>query len=154
MRVESSIEVPAAPSDVWPLISDPTRLPHVIAALARWEIAGDIPEGLGARYRVLMQVGSAPVGGLVEIVEFAEPGDIAWTSITGVDHRGRWRLRPVRPGCTRVTLRLAYSAPGGLLGLIADRVAAPFVRRNLCRSLECLRDAVIEQQQAQARPAG
>lgn len=148
MRVEASIEVPAPPSDVWPLVSDPTRLPHVIAALARWEIAGEIPEGLGARYRVLMQVGSAPVGGLVEIVEFDEPRDIAWTSITGVDHRGRWRLRQHRPGCTRVTLRLAYSAPGGVLGLLADRVAAPFVRRNLCRTLECLREAVIDKQRA------
>jgi uncharacterized membrane protein len=154
VRVESSREIPAPPSEVWPLISDPTRLPHVIAALARWEIAGDIPEGLGARYRVLMQVGSAPVGGLVEIVEFDEPRDIAWTSITGVDQRGRWRLRQVRPLCTRVTLRLAYSAPGGLLGLVADRIAAPLVRRNLRRTLECLRDAVVDLQRTRPRPSG
>ena len=49
--------------------------------------------GCGARYRLLMHVGSADVGGLIEIVEFDTGRDLAWTSITGIDQRGRWRLR-------------------------------------------------------------
>ena len=49
--------------------------------------------GVGARYRMLMHVGSADVGGLIEIVEYDEGRDLAWTSITGIDQRGRWRLR-------------------------------------------------------------
>ena len=68
-----------------------------------------------------MRVGSADVGGLVEVVEFDAPGDLAWTSVTGIDQRGRWRLRETADGRTRVTLRLAYDAPGGLLGRARDR---------------------------------
>ena len=72
-----------------------------------------------------MHVGSADVGGLVEVVEFDEPGDMAWTSVTGIDQRGRWRLRETCGRPHRVTLRLTYDAPGGLLGMISrPRVGA------------------------------
>ena len=39
---------------------------------------------------------------------------------TGIDHRGRWRLREEPDGRTRVELRLSYQAPGGVLGLVSD----------------------------------
>ena len=32
--------------------------------------------------------------------------------MTGIDHRGRWRLRETADGRTQVTLRLSYEAPG------------------------------------------
>ncbi len=31
--------------------------------------------------------------GSIELVEFDEPGDLSWTNLTGIDQRGRWRLR-------------------------------------------------------------
>jgi uncharacterized membrane protein len=86
-----------------------------------------------------MQVGSVPLGGLVEIVEWDEGRDIAWTSVTGVDHRGRWRVRSRDGGGTHLTLRLSYGAPGGVLALLADRFAAPMVRANLRRTVENVR---------------
>jgi acyl-CoA synthetase (AMP-forming)/AMP-acid ligase II len=86
-----------------------------------------------------MRVGSADVGGLVEIVEFDEPGDLAWTSVTGIDQRGRWRLRETGDGRTRVTLRLSYGSPGGILGAVADRLSASMVARNLERSVDNLK---------------
>ena len=51
---------------------------------------------MGSRYRMRMHVGSADVGGLVEVVELDENRDLAWTSVTGIDQRGRWRLRDCR----------------------------------------------------------
>jgi hypothetical protein len=42
-------------------------------------------------------------------------------------------------GGTEVTLRLSYHAEGGLLGALADRIAAPIVGANLKRSLERLK---------------
>ena len=139
MRVESCIDVQAPPSVVWALITDPGIIPELMAGVTRWEVTGDVERGLGARYKVRMHVGSAEVGGLVEVVEADDNRDLAWSSVTGVEHRGRWRLRQPRPGCTRVTLRLSYSAPGGLLGLVADRMAAPMVRSNLGRTLDRLK---------------
>jgi uncharacterized membrane protein len=139
MRVDASLRVHAPPDVVWPLVSDPHRACELMAGVTRWDVDGDRDRGLGARYRVLMQVGSVPVGGLVEIVEWDEGCDIAWTSVTGVDQRGRWRVRRCDDGTTDVTLRIAYGAPGGILGLLADRFSAPMVRANLRRTLERLR---------------
>lgn len=144
MLVEAGTELRATPAAVWRLVSDPETLPAVVVGLSRWEAVGSPRRGLGARYRVRMVVGSAHVGGLVEVVEFDEDRDMAWTNITGVDHRGRWRLRATGPGRTRVTLRLTYSVPGGLIGVIVGRLAAPMVRSNVRETLARLRRMVDE----------
>ena len=49
----------------------------------------------GARRAVpgLFRVGAAEIGGLIEVVEWDEGRDLAWTSVLGIDQRGRWRLR-------------------------------------------------------------
>ena len=62
--------------------------------------------------------------------------------ITGVSTRGRFRLRDAGANGTKVTFRLSYQSPGGLLGLLADRVAARQVGRTLAASLENVRDIV------------
>jgi uncharacterized membrane protein len=117
---------------VWAVVSDPERSLSYMSGVTRWEVVSDEPAGLGARYRMLLRVGSAEVGGLIEIVEWEEPCDLAWTSITGVDQRGRWRLRPAPGGRTRVEIRLAYGVAGsGIGGWVAERVAAPMVRGHL-----------------------
>jgi fatty-acyl-CoA synthase len=97
---------------------------------------------MGARYTIHLRVGSADVGGLVEVVEFDEPADLAWTSVTGIDQRLRWRLRETDDHCTRVTLRLAYDAPGGLLGTVSEQVSKPMVAGNLERTLHNLRGEI------------
>ena len=139
MRVEERIEVRGPAEAVWKVIADPEGYRRVVQGITRWEVAGDRKSGLGARYNMRMQVGSAQVGGLIEVVEFDPPRDLAWTSVTGLDHRARWRLRERESGCTTVSFRLAYQAPGGLLATIADRVSAPMVRDNLRRSLRSLK---------------
>ena len=72
MLVEASTELRATPAAVWKLVSDPETVPAVVVGLSRWEAVGSPRRGLGARYRVRMVVGSAHVGGLVEVVEFDE----------------------------------------------------------------------------------
>jgi uncharacterized membrane protein len=153
MRVGAQIDVAAPPQLVWEFVTDPTRTLHFMSGVTRWEVVSDHDRGLGARYRTLMRVGSAEVGGLVETVEYDEPSDIAWTSVTGLDQRGRWRLRPSGPNRTRVELRLSYGVAGaGIPGWIAEQVAAPTVRGNLRRSLLELRRQV-EHEQARKRAA-
>jgi uncharacterized membrane protein len=160
MRLQASIDVAAPPELVWSFVTDPTRYLHFMNGITRWEVTSEQDRGLGARYRTLMRVGSAEVGGLVEIVECDEPRDLAWTSVTGIDQRGRWRLRPNGPSRTRVELRLSYGVAGaGITGWIAERVAAPSVRGNLRRTLLELRRQVEHEQararaSARRRPAG
>ncbi len=142
MRVERRIVVNAERDTVWKVLSDPDRYPRLLAHVERWERLTGGPARVGARYTVLWKIGSIPVGGIAEVVEFDPARDLAWINITGVTQRGRFRLRDAGPGRTRVTFRLAYSSEGGLLGLIADRVAAFWVGRSLDESLQNLRRLV------------
>ena len=147
MRVVESIEVSATPEGVWEHVSDPSRYLHFMSGFTRWEVVSDEPTGEGARYRMLMRVGSAEVGGLIEVVEYNAPSDLAWVSITGIDQRGRWRLRERVPGRTRVEMRLAYGVAGaGIFGWVAERIAGPTVRGHLRRTLAQLKRQVEHEQ--------
>jgi uncharacterized membrane protein len=147
MRVNQHTQVAAPIESVWAIVSDPTRALSFMSGITRWEVASERPTGLGARYRMLLRVGSAEVGGLIEVVEWAQPYDFAWSSVTGVDQRGRFRLREAPGGHTRVELRLAYGVAGsGLSGWIAEQIAAPTVRGHLRRSLQQLKRLVEYEQ--------
>ncbi len=147
MRIAEQIDVSAPPDAVWDHVSDPARVLEFMAGVTRWEVVGGPERGLGARYRILFLIGSAEVGGVVEVVEHHERRDLAWTSVTGLDIRGRWRVRERAYGRTHVELRISYGVAGaGIGGWIAERVAAPTVRRNLRRSLQQLK-RIVEQEQ-------
>lgn len=151
MRVAAQLDVAAPPDAVWELVADPARYLDFMAGITRWEVAGEQREGVGARYRTLMRVGSAEIGGLVEVVESDAPRDMAWTSVTGIDQRGRWRLRERPGGRTRVELRLSYGVAGaGISGWVAEHVAAPMVRDHLRRSLDQLRREVEQEHRLRA----
>ena len=153
MRVNAHRVLPAPIEDVWSIVTDPERVLSYMSGITRWELAGGPRTGLRARYRILFRIGAAEVGGLVEVVEFDQPCDIAWTSVTGLDHRGRWRLREAPGGRTRVELRLAYVVAGaGLSGWLAERIAAPTVAGHVQRTLEQL-ERLVEHEQLRARAA-
>ncbi len=147
MRVNARTHIAAPIERVWSVVSDPERALSYFSGVTRWEVVSDKPTGLGARYRMLFRIGSAEVGGLIEVVEWDEPHEMAWTSVTGVDQRGRYRLREAQGGFTRVELRLAYGVAGaGLSGWIAERIAAPTVGAHLRRSLQQLKRLVEDEQ--------
>ncbi len=153
MRVAANIQISAPIEGVWAVVSDPTRALNYMSGVTRWEVVDGRADGLGARYRMLLRVGSAEVGGLVEVVEWDAPHDLAWTSVTGVDQRGRFRLRRSPSGNTRVEFRLAYGVAGaGVSGWLAERIAAPTVRGHLRRSLEQLK-RLVEYEQLRERAA-
>src|ERR1700749_4339730 len=105
MRGTAAATIAGPIETVWDVVSDPAQALSFMSGVTRWEIEGEEPVGLGARYRMLLRVGSAEIGGLIEIVEWDPPKELAWTSITGVDQRGRWRLRSIAAGRTSAQLR-------------------------------------------------
>ena len=136
MRVNESIHVNAPADLVWEYLNEPDNYLEFMAGVTRWDVDGERRSGLGARYRMLIRVGSAEVGGLIEIVEEIPCRDLAWTSVTGIDQRGRWRLRERRPGLTAVELRFSYGVAGsGIPGYLSELIAAPILRRRLRSSL-------------------
>jgi uncharacterized membrane protein len=154
MRLSECTEIDAPRDVVWGWIADAEQYPTFMAGVTRWDVKSDSGMGLGARIDMRMAVGSAQVGSLVEVVEFDAPADLAWTSVTGIDQRGRWRLRELGDGRTKVTLRLAYQAPGGLVGWLTDRIAARGVQTNLRRAVRALKDRVEgAAERAPGRPA-
>lgn len=142
MRVERQLTVKADRHTVWRLVGDPNRYPTFMPNLERWETITESPVEIGSRYTVHWKIGASPVGGVIELVEFDPARDLAWLSITGVSTRGRFRLRDAGPNRTTVTFRLSYQSPGGLLGLIADRVASRQVGQTLATTLENLRNII------------
>ena len=112
MRIEKQITVEAPPERVWEWIGHPESYPRWFSGMTRFEPDAkaepeaepdedeDEDEGnggseahVGSRYAMRMHVGSADVGGLIEVVECEPAKELAWTSITGIDQRVRWRLR-------------------------------------------------------------
>ncbi|HTX31165.1 MAG TPA: SRPBCC family protein [Solirubrobacteraceae bacterium] len=153
MRVASSITIRAPIDQVWEFVSEPERVLSFMSSVTRWEVDGEQRTGLSARYRVLFRIGAAEIGGLIEIVEWDKPRELAWTSVLGIDQRGRWRLRELSGGRTKVELRMAYGVAGsGPFGWLAERIAAPSVGRHLRRSLAQLR-RMIEHEQLRERAA-
>jgi acyl-CoA synthetase (AMP-forming)/AMP-acid ligase II/uncharacterized membrane protein len=155
MRFEEHTVIEAPRQKVWDAIADPLDYPRYIRSITRFERVdrrhgaedaeeSDAPCEVGARYEMRMRVGSAEVGGLVEIVEYDSCRDLAWTSITGIDQRLRWRVRDAGNGRTRLTLRMSYVSPGGLLGVVTDRVSGPVVQGYLRESLRKLKGEIEE----------
>ena len=73
---------------------------------------------------------------------------MAWSSVTGIDQRGRWRLRDAGKGLTRVELRYSYGVAGaGIFGIVSERVGAPILRRRLRESLLGLKRRVEAERQ-------
>ena len=153
MRVGASAQIAAPIERVWEVVSDPERALSFMSGVTRWEVEDEPATGLGARYRVLFRIGAAEIGGLIEVVEWDPPCELAWTSLLGIDQRGRWRLREEPNGRTRVELRMAYGVAGsGLSGWVAERVAAPTLRGHLRRSLQQLK-RLVEYEQLRRRAA-
>ena len=139
MRVEESIRVAASRDRVWELVSLPERYSEFMVGWSWEPIRGEPSSGLRARFWLNVQVASTDLGGVVELVEFDPPHELAWTNVSGIDNRGRWILRD-RGDETEVTLRFSYQVPGGVVALVASRLGAPILRRDVRKSLAALKD--------------
>ena len=141
MRVEESIEIAAPRDRIWPLVSEPGRYFKFMVGSTWKHVEGEPVSGPRARYWLTVQAGSTDLGGVIEIVEWDPPHELAWTNVSGIDNRGRWILRD-RGERSQVTLRFSYQVPGGILALIASRLSAPIMRRDVRQSLDALKRVI------------
>ena len=122
MRIERRVVLTASPAEVWKSLGDPATLGAFSDKLQVERRLGTDAPGVGARYRVMLTVGAVPVGGNIEVTVYKPERELQWTTLTGVDHRLRLRLRESDDGGTRLTLRFAYDSPG-IFGTAADLAA-------------------------------
>lgn len=134
MRIEERLTINVPRQRVWETISDISKAGAFMEGIRFWPVEGEPTTGLRARYTIRTHVGSAEVGGMVEIIEWDPPHELAWTSITGIQQRGRWILHGLGKR-TEVIFRLQYQAPGGIVAVLADRISSRPVKRNVRGSL-------------------
>src|SRR3954470_20144333 len=142
MRIEERIRIDAPREQIWRFVSDPERYSQFMEGSEWSTVDGEPSSGLRGRAKIEIRVGSVDLVGVVEMVEWDPPHELAWTNITGIDQRGRWILRERRDGVTEATLRVSYQVPGGVLALIASRLGMPLIRRDVRRSLAALKEVV------------
>lgn len=148
MRVSRSIVVGAPAERVFDLVSDPSRYPDFFRGVTRWKPLSD-DVGVGAGYRVLMQVGAIEAGGTVRVDEWEDPSTIAWHSETGVHQGGRWTITE-RPEGTTLTLEIEYSLSGGPAGWLVERMTSRIVGRHAWATLLAARRIIeLEEREPQ-----
>ena len=128
---------------VWDLVSDPDRYEEFQAGVTLWEPRTKKRKGKGARFKVLMKIGSIEAGGVVRITEWRKPRLIEWESEQGTDHRGRWEVAAADGG-TDLSLELEYHLVGPMSGLV-ERLAGRVIARNIEATLLAAR-RIVEQQ--------
>jgi uncharacterized membrane protein len=133
ITIRRSVLIERDLADVFRLISDPDRYREFLTGITRWEPRSRKLRGEGAKFKVLMKVGAAEAGGLVRVTEWKESETIAWEAEQGIDHRGRWLVKPAKGG-TSLELEIAYQLPGPF-GRLVERLAGRTVGRNMAATL-------------------
>ncbi|MFN2591159.1 MAG: AMP-binding protein [Actinomycetota bacterium] len=149
MLLRRSVLIEATPDAVFDLVSRPERYAEFMAGVTRWDARTKRTRGRGARFKILMKVGSIEAGGVVRITEWLKNRVIEWRAEQGIDQSGRWQIRPVEGGGTELSLQLEFNLVGPLSGVV-ERLAARVVGRNVEASLLAARR--ILESEAGSRP--
>jgi len=143
--VEVSVEMRAEPTAVWEVLADVERLDEWLTVHVEFEEdpPGVIEEGSELQQKVSSGEFGARVEWVVETLE--EPELMCWrgTATGGAELRTTYRLVPTDGG-TRVECATDFELPGGPLGSLAAKVAAPRGREEAEASLDRLR-RIVEQ---------
>ncbi len=134
MKITKAIEIDRKPEEVFELVDDPGRYREFFVGITRWDPRSEKRRGVGAKYRVLMRVGSIEAGGIVRVTHRAEPRTIKWVSDRGIRQEGRWELRPSGSG-TSLSLEIAYDLSGGPVGSLVEYLTGRIVGRNMWATL-------------------
>ena len=134
ISIERSILIERPAADVFALVSDPARYPEFFAGITKWESRSEKTRGIGARFKVLMKVGSIEAGGAITVSNWEDDAVISWASEQGIRHKGQWSLEP-NGDATELTLLMEYELAGGPVGWVVERIAARIVGRNLTATL-------------------
>ena len=138
IRIERDSHIDRKPDEVFALLSDPSRYTSFFSGVTLWEPRSEKATGIGARWRVLMKVGSIEAGGTISVSTWEDDRLIAWSSERGIRQKGRWTLDPEGDG-TRLTLLMEYELAGGPVGWVVERIAARIVGRNMTATMLALR---------------
>lgn len=148
-RNEHSVEIAAAPEDVFPWLADPARRLRWMGALVESESLTEGPPELGSRYRDVFEDHGQRIELEAELVE-VEPGERLTARLVskGFESTSSQRLEADGAG-TRLT-----AAVETRYTMLAARLLAPLVTRHAQKQLETDLARLKELVEAEAGAAG
>lgn len=144
-RLEFGAAVTArtTPEHAFEYFADYHHVAQVLEGVTRWEPVGGRTRGVGARYRVEMQVLGFPLRNVLRLDRWRPPEEIGWISESGlIKQDGRFRFTRVAAGEVKIELRIAYEPPASVIGTAIARRLDPMVRARLQHALERIRDVL------------
>lgn len=139
----AAVTARSTPERAFEYFADYHHVAQVLEGVTRWEPAGGgRTQGVGARYRVEMQVLGFPLRTVLRLDRWRPPEEIGWISESGlIKQEGRFRFTPVEAG-VRIDLRIAYEPPAPVIGTAIARRLDPMIRARLQHALERIRDVL------------
>jgi polyketide cyclase/dehydrase/lipid transport protein len=137
----AAVTVRTTPERAFEYFADYHHVAQVLEGVTRWEPVGGRTHGVGARYRVEMQVFGFPLRNVLRLDRWRPPEEIGWISESGlIKQDGRFRFTRIEAGEVKIELRIAYEPPASVIGTAIARRLDPMVRVRLQHALERIRD--------------
>ncbi|MEA2422228.1 MAG: hypothetical protein QOF55_1327 [Thermoleophilaceae bacterium] len=128
--VNAEVQIDADPQAVWDFMTDPTREPEWIGGIKETRLVGDPPLRQGSRVERVASFLGRRIEYVNEVTELDPPRTLDMHSVKG-------------PFPMHITYSLDGDNPTTVRNHVrggGSRLMAPFVRRNIQRDLERLRD--------------
>jgi carbon monoxide dehydrogenase subunit G len=147
LKVERSVEVAATPVEAFAKLSDVKVLASLFTGFMEW-----YPTEQPNRFRTVIFMGPAPLGGEIELEFWPESGSVTWHNTRGIHFLGRFLIRRSDIG-SRVTLRLFYHLDGGIASRLSEWVASIAIANRATEALARLRRSIESQPPRRRRAA-
>jgi hypothetical protein len=143
MRVAAAVELPARIEEVWSVLSDWERQADWMRDADRVEVLTPFREGVGVILAVATRVyGVRVFTERLEVIVWDPPARLAVAHRSVVRGTGTWLCEPTANG-TRLTWTEDVTLPAPILGELAVRAYAPYLRSLMRRSLAALRSFIV-----------
>jgi len=147
MEVQVSIDLPAAPAEVWGYLRDITKHSEWMMDALSVELTSEVSEGLGVTFVCLTAVGPFRLRDHMEVVAW-EPEKLMAVKHSGlVAGVGQFTLSPISAG-TRFSWDESIDLPWHFGGRIGERLAKPILTTIWQRNLKSLRKKILQRQEA------
>ncbi len=143
-KVETEIEIGAAPEEVWKVLMDPRRLGDWVTIQSG---LGDVPDRElrdGDSFEQTLSLAGAKFDVNWTVSGIEKPRAAEWTARGpgGSGARVRYGLEPGDGETTRFTYFNDYDLPGGGVGAVAGKLSSRVTKRAMNSSLRRLRKLV------------
>jgi hypothetical protein len=154
VHVSATGALPAEPEEAWARLTTWEAQADWMGDADEVRVLGSVREGVGVRIAVRTRVLNVPA--FTEVLEVVrwEPPALVQIAHTGLLRgAGEWRLERAGTAVTRFTWTEDVRVPVPVLGEVALRIYAPFLRRTMRRSIAALAGELRERREPGA-PSG